>query len=56
MSKNIDTSGFIKSIKLIVSLSLLMGLYSPAFSQAQKEYSSFTPGGEWLDTEGVHID
>ncbi|MFY9150547.1 MAG: family 43 glycosylhydrolase [Prolixibacteraceae bacterium] len=53
---NTKPSKFLKSIQLILSLSLIMALYSPAFSQAQKDYSSFMPGGEWLDTEGVHID
>ncbi len=50
--------------KTICSLSPKLALFSlgffliviPSISQEVKMQTSFKPGGEWLDTDGVHID
>jgi beta-galactosidase len=40
---------------ILISLSLF-ALCLSAFSQQPIQYTSFKPGGEWLDSEGIHID
>lgn len=48
--------GFLKSFQLILCNLFLIALSLPALSQQNSGYKSFKPGGEWLDTDGVHID
>lgn len=44
------------SIKLVL-LTLISSITTfTVLAQNRGEYSSFKPGGEWLDTDGVHID
>ena len=40
---------------MLLSLGLFI-MINPIFSQENQKYNSFKPGGEWLDTDGVHID
>ena len=48
--------GYRTSFRLILISLSLFALYLPAVSQRPADYGSFKPGGEWLDTDGVHID
>jgi hypothetical protein len=45
-----------KSLIFVLTWSFILTMYMPVFSQKQAKYTSFKPGGEWLDTDGVHID
>ena len=40
---------------MLLALSLVLGTLS-VFAQNPSPYTSFKPGGEWLDTDGQHID
>jgi hypothetical protein len=52
----IENLGHRISFRLIlISLSLFVWCL-PVLSQQPNQYTSFLPGGEWLDTNGVHID
>lgn len=43
-------------LKWILFNILLMVMNAPLSAQAEGAHDSFKPGGEWLDTDGVHID
>ena len=43
-------------LKLISSSLWLFVIIYPILSQPPADYTSFTPGGEWLADDGVHID
>ncbi len=56
MKGKIENLDFRKSFKLIVLNLSFVTLVLSAVSQQRDKYKSFKPGGEWLDTNGVHID
>ena len=56
MSTKFQNFDFRKSFRLTLISTLLVTLFLPAFSQKPAKHTSFKPGGEWLDTDGVHID
>ena len=56
MKTKIKYSAFRGDIKFVSIGLLLFALYFPTFSQEPANYTSFTPGGEWLADDGVHID
>ncbi len=53
MKIKINRSFFLKLSFLSLGM-FVIALHS--FSQNSPHYTSFKPGGEWLDTDGVHID
>ena len=53
MKIKVERSFFLKLSFLSLGM-IIIALH--AFSQNSPRYTSFKPGGEWLDTDGVHID
>ncbi len=56
MKIKIENLDYRISFRLILISLTLFGLYLPALSQNPIRHTSFKPGGEWLDSDGVHID
>ncbi len=56
MKIKIENQDYRKSFRWILISLFLVTLFLPAISQQHAKYTSFKPGGEWLDVDGVHID
>jgi hypothetical protein len=56
MTTKIESLNCRASFIIFINIFLLSAIVLPVFSQAQVNHTSFKPGGEWLDVDGVHID
>lgn len=56
MNKKIELMSHRVFIKLVLIGLCILAINLPIFSQQTTNYTSFTPGGEWLADDGVHID
>lgn len=51
-----NSKNSLTGLKMLVFALCVAALPFPAFSQQGTPHTSFKPGGEWLDTDGHHID
>ena len=56
MTSSRDSSDYYLPLKRFCLALLFSAITIQLSSQQQPLYSSFKPGGKWLDTDGVHID